>query len=217
MNGILFDWDGVVIDSSACHERSWELLAAEAGLPLPEDHFKKGFGKKNQEIIPNLLGWTSDPAEVQRLGDRKEELYRELVRENGVEILPGVETLLAALRHAGIRRAVASSTPRANLDALFESTGLDRWFDAVVCGDDVVHGKPAPDVFLKAAEKLGVEPRDAVVIEDALVGIEAAHAGGIKVLAVATTNSLDQLGSADAAVRSLEEVTPAFLLSLLKS
>lgn len=215
MNGILFDWDGVVIDSSACHKRSWELLAAEAGLPLPEGHFKKGFGKKNREIIPDLLGWTTDPEEIQRLGDRKEELYRDLVQKEGVQILPGVEKLLAALCEAGIPRSVASSTPRENLDALFATTGLDRWFDAVVCGDDVVHGKPAPDVFLKAAEKLGVLPAEAVVIEDALVGIEAAHAAGMKVLAVATTHPLDQLTSADAAVRSLEEVTPAFLLSLL--
>ncbi len=216
MNGVIFDWDGVVIDSSAQHERSWELLAAELGKPLPEGHFKAGFGKKNQEIIPTILGWTSDPDEVQRMGDRKEVLYRELVRDQGVRVLPGARELLEALRAAGIPRSVGSSTPRSNLEAIFAATGLGGLFDAVVCGDDVKHGKPAPDVFLQAAERLGLTPSDCLVIEDAHVGIEAAHRAGMRVLAVATTHPLDELGAADAAVASLADVDPAFLLRILR-
>lgn len=208
MKGVIFDWDGVVIDSSAQHERSWELLAAEIKKPLPAGHFTAGFGKKNQEIIPNLLRWAHDPLEIVRLGDRKEELYRELVREQGVRVLPGARELLMALRGAGIPRSVGSSTPRSNLDAIFAATGLGELFDAVVCGDDVTNGKPAPDVFLLAAKKLGCAPADCIVIEDAHVGIAAAHAAGMKVLAVATTHPLDELGAADAAVVSLEEMTP---------
>lgn len=208
MKGVIFDWDGVVIDSSAQHKRSWELLAAEIGKPLPDGHFKAGFGKKNQEIIPNLLRWSDDPVEIARLGDRKEELYRELVRDQGVRVLPGARELLAALREAGIPRSVGSSTPRANLDAIFAATGLGELFDAVVCADDVKIGKPAPDVFLLAAQKLGINPADCIVIEDAHVGIAAAHAAGMKVLAVATTHVMDELTAADAAVASLEEITP---------
>ncbi len=211
MKGVIFDWDGVVIDSSAQHERSWELLAAEIHKPLPEGHFKAGFGKKNQEIIPDLLCWSSDPEEIQRLGDRKEELYQELVREQGVTILPGARELLSALKKAAIPRSVGSSTPRSNLDAIFAATGLDQFFNAVVCGDDVKQGKPAPDVFLLAAEKLGFAPSDCLVIEDAHVGIEAARRAGIKVLAVATTHPLSELSQADAAVQSLSGVTPDFL------
>ena len=208
MKGVIFDWDGVVIDSSAQHERSWELLAAEISKPLPDGHFTAGFGKKNQEIIPNLLRWADDPVEIARLGDRKEELYRELVRDQGVRVLPGARELLMALRAAGIPRSVGSSTPRSNLDAIFAATGLGELFDEVVCGDDVANGKPAPDVFLLAAKKLGFAPADCIVIEDAHVGIAAAHAAGMKVLAVATTNPLDELADADAAVVSLEEITP---------
>lgn len=208
MRGVIFDWDGVVIDSSAQHVRSWELLAEEIGKPLPDGHFKKGFGKKNQEIIPNLLRWSDDPIEIERLGDRKEELYRELVRDQGVRVLPGARELLAALREAGIPRSVGSSTPLSNLNALFAATGLGELFDAVVCGDDVKNGKPAPDVFLLAAQKLGLDPAGCLVIEDAHVGIAAAHAAGMKVLAVATTHPLEELTSADAAVASLAEITP---------
>ncbi len=208
MKGVIFDWDGVVIDSSAQHERSWELLAAEINKPLPAGHFAASFGKKNQEIIPALLQWSHDPVEIARLGDRKEELYRELVREQGVRVLPGARELLNALREAGIPRSVGSSTPRSNLDAIFASTGLGELFDAVACGDDVTNGKPAPDVFLLAAKKLGLAPADCIVIEDAHVGIAAARAAGMKVLAVATTHPLGELDAADAAVVSLEEITP---------
>ncbi|HET7238289.1 MAG TPA: hypothetical protein VFI76_04645, partial [Terrimicrobiaceae bacterium] len=85
--GAIFDWDGVVIDSSVQHERSWELLSDEIGKALPPGHFKKGFGKKNQLIIPEILGWSHDPAEIERLGNRKEELYRELVAQGGMIVL----------------------------------------------------------------------------------------------------------------------------------
>lgn len=202
----IFDWDGVIIDSSAQHERSWELLAAEINKPLPEGHFKRGFGKKNEVIIPDL-GWATDPAEVHQLGLRKEELYRDLVKRDGVTPLPGARELLQALREAGIPCAVGSSTHRRNIETIFDATGLRSYFQAVVTGEDVVHGKPAPDVFLTAAERLGAQPVRSVVFEDALVGIEAAHAGGMKCVAVATTNPIDLLGHADLAVQSLLEIT----------
>ena len=211
MKGVIFDWDGVVIDSSAQHERSWEILAEEISRPLPEGHFKLGFGKKNQVIIPEILGWATDAAEIAALSDRKEEIYRELVRQSGVQILPGARELVSALRLEGIPRAIGSSTPRGNLDAIFAATGLGELFDAVVCGDDVVHGKPAPDVFLLAAQMLGLPPAECLVVEDAHAGIEAAHRAGIPVLAVATTNPLSELAAATGAVESLADTTPAFL------
>ena len=211
----IFDWDGVVIDSSALHERSWELLSEEIRQPLPVGHFKQGFGKKNQVIIPEILGWSHDSREIRALGDRKEELYRELVQGQGVVVLPGARELLGALQAEGIPRAIGSSTPAANLKAIFEATGLDAFFDAVVCGDDVVKGKPDPEVFLKAAEKLSIPPGCCVVFEDALVGIEAGHRAEMKVIAVATTNPLEMLGHADLAVSSLEAVRVADLRRLI--
>ena len=217
--GVLFDWDGVVIDSSSQHERSWDLLASERGLTLPEGHFKAGFGKKNEVIIP-AMGWGSDPSLVKELADRKEELYRELVAAEGVIVLPGARELLLALKEAGIPRAVGSSTPRGNLDALFAATGLNAFFDAVVCGTDVTHGKPDPEVFLKGAALLGVAPHRCIVIEDAFAGIEAARSGGMKVVGVATTNPLSSLiesGDCDLVVESLEEISPVVLAKLMES
>ncbi len=203
----LFDWDGVVIDSSAQHEESWERLAAEEMLTLPEDHFKAGFGRKNQWIIPNLLNWTDDPPAIERLSQRKEMLYREIVAERGLEALPGVRELFHALRAEGVPLAIGSSTPRANLDMALEILGLHGLFDAIVSAEDVSHGKPDPEVFLSGAARLGAAPNRTVVFEDALVGIEAAQRGGMKVVAVATTNPIGLLAHADLAVESLGDVT----------
>ena len=212
--GVLFDWDGVVIDSSCHHERSWELLAAERGLTLPEGHFRAGFGKKNEVIIP-ALGWADDSQIVRELANRKEQIYRDLVAAKGVVILPGAKELLSSLKGSGIPRAVGSSTPRENLDAIFASTGLGELFDEVVCGSDVTHGKPHPEVFLSAASRLGLDPSRCIVIEDAFAGIEAARRAAMKVVGVATTNPIESLGECDLAVDSLRGVTQDHLLALL--
>ena len=126
--GAIFDWDGVVIDSSSAHEASWERLAKELGRPLPAGHFKVGFGRKSEYIILTLLGWTRDPVEAQRLSRRKEELYRDLIRERGIEPLPGVREFLARLRAAGVPCAIGSSTERKNIDTILALIGLGRIF-----------------------------------------------------------------------------------------
>jgi beta-phosphoglucomutase family hydrolase len=204
--GAIFDWDGVIIDSSRHHETSWERLAREVGKPLPEGHFKAGFGRKNEFIIPQLLHWTSDEAEVKRLSLRKEALYRDVVREIGLEPLPGVCAWLQRLATAGIPCVIGSSTHRENIEVSLDVLGLRGFFSKIVTAEDVTHGKPDPEVFLKAAEKIGMPPERCVVFEDAHVGIEAARSAGMRVIAVATTNPLDELGKADVAVKRLDEL-----------
>jgi len=213
--GALFDWDGVVIDSSRQHETSWEMLADELGKPLPPDHFVQGFGMKNQVIIPNILKWTEDPAEIERYSLRKEALYREIVRREGIRPLAGVAGLLDMLAGHGVPCAVASSTHRENIETVLDAIGLRGRFRAVVTGEDVAHGKPHPEVFLAAAARIGRDPCDCVVFEDALVGIEAGRAAGARVIAVATTNPIEALGGADLAVPSLATVTWETLRKLL--
>ena len=204
--GAIFDWDGVIIDSSRHHEESWERLAAEVGKPLPEGHFKAGFGRKNEFIIPNILKWTDDKEEVHRLSLRKEALYRDVVREIGLEPLPGVRTWLARLEEAGIPRVVGSSTHRENIEVSLDILNLRDHFNQIVSSEDVSHGKPDPEVFLKAAEKIGMPPERSVVFEDAHVGIEAGKRAGMRVIAVATTNPIWDLGKADRAVHRLDEL-----------
>lgn len=188
LEGVIFDWDGVIIDSRRQHQRSWEMLASEENLVWQDEWFAQGFGRRNPDIIPNLYGWTEDPAEIARLADRKEALYRELVVEMGLSALPGVAELLKELAKARIPFGVGSSTPRSNLDAAIPLLGLPVSFDVIVAGEDVAKGKPDPEVFLRCAEFLRVPPQASVVIEDAHVGVQAAKAGGMKCVAVATTH-----------------------------
>ncbi len=204
--GALFDWDGVIIHSASAHERAWERLADLESLPLPDDHFLKGFGLRNEVIIPEILKWTQDPADIRRLSHRKEALYREVVRDEGVDILPGVRRYLESLQQSHIPCVVGTSTQRANVDLIFEVTGLGSYFQDVVASEDVSRGKPDPEVFLNAAGKAGVPPERCVVFEDALHGIEAALAGGMRAVGVLTTHPGGVLQGAHRLVNQLDEL-----------
>ncbi len=205
--GALFDWDGVIIDSSTHHEESWERLAHEVERVLPEGHFKAGFGRKNEVIIPEILHWTADPAEIEQMSLRKEELYRTVIRERGIEALPGVRTWLERLRDAGVPCAIGSSTHRANIEASLDQIGLREFFGNIVSAEDVSRGKPDPQVFLTGAQRIQRAPERCVVFEDALVGLEAARAAGMRCVAVTTTNPASVLAPhADRVVDQLDEL-----------
>jgi HAD superfamily hydrolase (TIGR01509 family) len=204
--GAIFDWDGVVIDSSRHHEESWNRLAAEEKRALPEGHFLKGFGMKNEAIIPAILDWTHDEAEIRRLSLRKEVLYREIIREWGIDPLPGVRPFLERLEAADIPRVIGSSTHRLNITTSLEILGLSRFFAAIVSAEDVTLGKPDPQVFLLAAGKLNRAPSRCFVLEDAPMGIDAALAGGMKAIGVAGTHGSATLAKAHRIVGRLDEL-----------
>jgi beta-phosphoglucomutase family hydrolase len=214
---VLFDFDGVVIDSHDAHGRSWYALAEELGRELSHETFVSTFGQRNESILP-FLGWAEegDHERIRVLGDRKESLYREILRAEGIEPLPGVVALLKELKENGIPCAIGTSTPRPNVECVLELTGLGDYFTDIAASEDVTRGKPDPEVFLKAAAKLGADPASCVVIEDAQVGIRAARAAGTKAVAVTTTHPAEALApeSPDRIVASLEEVNVAFLRGL---
>ena len=215
--GFLFDWDGVVIDSHLQHRESWDLLAQEMGEPLPEGFFVKTFGMRNQNIIPLWLPRLADSqATIIEIGDRKEALYREVLRRDGIEALPGIKAFLQAAREAGIPSCVGSSTPRRNIETVIEMAGLEGLFDGIVSADDVANGKPHPEVFLKAAAKISRIPGRCVVFEDAFVGIEAGRRGGMKVVGIATTHPREKLTEADLVFESLVDVSPMDLATQLE-
>lgn len=216
--GALFDWDGVIVDSARQHEESWVLLAREVGQPLPTGHFKLGFGRKNEAIITGILRWTEDPRQIARLSKRKEELYRELVIAEGVDPLPGVREFLERLRAAGVPCAIGSSTHRANIETIFAITGLARFFAQVVSAEDVSAGKPDPAVFLLGAKRIARAPANCVVFEDALAGLQAAQAGGMRAVAVATTHPVNGLEPwADRVVTRLDELDVAELEDIVRN
>ncbi len=216
---ILWDWDGVVVDSSRQHEQSWEQLAKEEDKTLPKDHFVTGFGKKNATIIPQILGWTDNSEEIERLSRRKEALYRQILKEDGgtLELIPGVREILQALSEAGVPNVVATSTDRQNVELIFEVMGLGSFFSGMVASEDVSRGKPDPEVFLKASEKAGMPPGRCIVCEDSLHGIEAGIRGGMRVIGVSTTKPVSALeaAGAHATIPNFKTIHPEFFSRLL--
>jgi len=193
LGGVIFDWDGVVINSASLHEKSWEMLANELGLSLPKDHFVLGFGKRNEIIIPQILKWTQNKDEISLWGKRKEELYRDLGKAEGIPILEGVRILLQSLAREEIPCVIGTSTEKNNLSLAFEQLKIGHFFSGSVCSEDVTRGKPDPEVFLKAAQIINQAPENCVVLEDSTHGIEAAISGGMKALGLSTTRTETEL------------------------
>ncbi|WP_376795771.1 HAD family hydrolase [Thermogemmatispora sp.] len=215
LQAVIWDLDGVIIDSAQAHFRAWRRLAEEEGWKLSEEDFRATFGMRNDRIIPLLWG-EMPPERVRALSERKEAYFRELVRQNPQGLaLPGALELLQALHEAGIAQALASSTPPENIALISELLGLQRYLQALISGEMAERGKPAPDIFLKAAEALGVSPSACLVIEDAVAGVEAAHAAGMRCLAVTTTREAEALRQADLVVPSLTEVDVGRLRALV--
>jgi beta-phosphoglucomutase len=195
--GVIFDMDGVLVDSATAHRRAWQALGAEVGVPFPDELFARTFGQRNASIIPLWLG-TVEAERFATLDARKEALYRDLVRDGAVRVYADVIGVCERLRAAGAGLAIASSGPRANVDLLVEVIGLRDFLQATVAAEDVARGKPDPDAFLRAADRLGVEAAHCAVLEDSTHGIEAAKRAGMLAVAVLTSTPRQQLRSAGA-------------------
>ena len=208
---VIWDVDGTLVDTAEQHFRAWCRLAAEIDKPFGRADFAATFGLRNAEIIPRLFFPDADEALCADLGERKENYYRVSVEQDGVALLPGAADLLKAFARAGWPQAVGSSAPPGNLELLLRVTKTRRYFSAVVSGDDVSRGKPDPEVFLTAAAKLGAPAESCVVFEDAVAGVEAAKAGGMKCVAVTFVGHHPEeklrAAGADLIVESLEQVT----------
>ena len=189
LRAVLWDLDGTLIDTGGLHYTAWSAEMARHGVTLDAREFASTFGQRNDTILRRWLGADLTDAQVLAIGTAKEERYRHLVREQGVALLPGAETWLRriaspALHDSGWRQALATMTPRENMAALFAALGVEECFDAVVTGDEVARGKPDPDVFLLAAQRLGIAPQHCLVVEDAPAGVAAAHAAGMRAVGV---------------------------------
>ncbi len=180
---VLWDLDGTLADSTQLHWQAWRELMESLGRPLTYEQFTATFGLTNRDIVPRFLGREATDAEIRQIGGAKEQRYRDLVNQGIVWPMPGVLDWLKRLQGAGWKQAVGTSAPRANVSTLLSAMGLAPWFDAIVSADDVTHGKPDPEIFLKAAARLGVPPERCVVVEDAPAGIEAARRGGMRSIA----------------------------------
>ncbi len=204
---VIFDMDGVLIDSSDAHYESWRRLAADVGADITLEQFADTFGRQNRDVIPALFGDRIDGRDVEELGETKERYYRELIRKN-VPVLPGAADLVRACEREGMSTAVGSSGHPENIAIALAAIGVADVFGAVVTGYDVTAGKPEPQVFLLAAERLGIAPECCAVIEDAPAGLEAARAAGMTAIGVTSGHAREKLTRAHLIVDSLNELTP---------
>jgi beta-phosphoglucomutase family hydrolase len=218
MHGVIFDMDGVLILTADAHFRSWRDTAARHGVEVDYQKFIRIFGRTNPDIVRLWWGEDASPSLIDTIAGEKERAFRDIIRDD-VPLAPGCDALLQALSERGFALAVGSSAPAENIDLVLDAGGIRRYFGAVVDGSQVKRGKPAPDVFLLAAQRLGLAPERCVVLEDAPPGIAAAVAAGTVAVGVAATHPAQDLEAMGAVhvEPTLADVTPETLISLLRA
>jgi beta-phosphoglucomutase family hydrolase len=193
--------DGTLVDSAEYHWQAWRDTMSREGFPITYEQFRATFGQRNDSILRQWLGEKAISELMQRIGDAKEALYRQNVRQQGISPLPGALEWLHLLHRKGWGQAIASAAPRTNIETILDALQVSQCFQAIVSADDVHRGKPDPEVFLIAATQLRVTPKHCIVVEDAEHGIEAARAAGMKSIGVSQNG---KHLPADILVRSLD-------------
>lgn len=197
----IFDMDGTIVDNMAFHTDSWLEFFARRGKTYDADaFFRETAGAQGREILRERLGPEIPEDEIAVLAQEKDVLYRDMYRPHR-RAIEGFEGFVARARAAGVKLAVATSAPPANIVFTLDELDLRRHFDAVVGAADVARGKPHPDVFLKAAEKLGASPADCIVFEDAPLGVEAARRAGMRAVVITSTLPADAFRDFDNVIR----------------
>ena len=203
IKAVLWDVDGVLIDTAPFHYQAWRTLFASLGKELSRAEFLKTFGLRNDDTLQSILGPLPDDR-LQELGHRKEEIFREAIRGH-IAPMPGAVEIVRRLRRAGVRQAVVSSAPRDNVVETLRALSIEGEFQELITEEDVGRGKPDPQGYVLAAERLGVPPSDCVVIEDAPAGVEAAKRAGARCIGLAAGRAPEELAQADLVVGSLED------------
>jgi beta-phosphoglucomutase family hydrolase len=216
LEAVIWDMDGVLADTAPHHLRAWQETFSKRGISFTEADFMRGFGVRNDVIIRSVLGAKTTDAEIETIAREKEATFRRIIGK-GIKPLPGALELLRQLHDRGIKMAIASSTVIENIRLIVGSLGIENYFKTVITGHDVTEGKPSPQVFLKAAQELGVNPANSIVFEDAVAGVKAAKSAGMHCVAITSTHPREKLKEADLVVDSLEEVSIKDLEKLLKS
>ncbi len=204
LGGVIWDMDGVLVDTGEFHYQSWRDTLIEYQVILTKERFYETFGMNNRSILQLLLVDRFTEQLGEEISDTKETEFRRII-QGKVQLLPGALDLLQAVFQAGIPQAIASSGPPPNIDAIVDALNIRRFFAALVSAADLP-GKPDPVVFLTASQSIDVPPRSCVVIEDGLSGVAGAKNAGMKCLAVTTTNPAAKLSQADLIVDRLDQV-----------
>ncbi len=203
---VIWDMDGVIADTAPYHLRAWQQVFRKRGVSFTEEDFRRNFGQRNDTIVRNTLGQGTPQSEIDAITTEKESSFRNRVRQR-IKPLPGAINLIKSLAEHGFEVALASSAPIENIQLITTGLGINGYFQAIVSGRDVTEGKPSPQGFLLAAQKLGVKPKNCIVIEDAVAGVSAAKKAGMHCLAITNTHPRTSLTEADVIADTLEEIS----------
>lgn len=209
MRAALFDLDGTLIDNMGFHRRAWVTFCERHGIVAdPKRHEHEFAGKKNSEILSVLLGREVAGDELDALANEKEGLYREIYAPH-MRWIPGAVEIIHRIRESGTKCAIASAAPPSNRQFFLDALDAHALFDAVIGGERVTRGKPSPDIFLLAAEAVGVAPADCVVFEDAVNGVIGAKTAGMRCVGITTADSAENLRHAGADAIISDFTSPA--------
>ena len=215
LEAVLWDLDGVIADTGKYHYLAWTDVFGKWGVNFTEKDFMRHFGRRHDTIIRFALGDGITPAEFDAITEEKQANYRRRVSRD-IRALPGALELIRALNARKIKTAIASSAPLENIDIILGGLRIRDCFQAIAQGPEVPEGKPSPQIFQLAAEKLGVGPGNCVVIEDAIAGVDAAKRAGMKCIAVTNSHPGSRLQKADLIVDTLEKVGISDLEALFR-
>lgn len=197
-SAIIFDFNGTLFFDSEKHLETWrEFSKRLRPYAFTDEEMREYmFGRTNEDIIAYLIGKEPDPELVEKLATEKEALYREMCRKDikNTVLAPGAIELLDFLKANNIPTTIATMSEKDNVDFYIKTFNLEKWFDLdkIVYADGTIPGKPAPDIYIKAAQKLNLNPKECIVVEDAISGIESANKAGIgKIIAIASMESVD--------------------------
>jgi len=213
--GVILEWEGVVIeDDSKLEQQAWLILSDEQGKPTPPTFLLNRIqGMKSEQAISEILCWSRDPSTLRRLADCKEEIHRNL-QGGFYRFRHGSKDFITSLSKHDIPIAIASTRPRRVIEEAVKFIGADGYFDVIVAAEDVHRGKPDPEMFMFAAQHLGIIPDHCIVFGNSNSTVEAAHDCRMKCVAVASKHPVYELGAADRVVRRLSELCVVDLKNL---
>lgn len=210
----LFDMDGVIVHTNPYHKKAFKIFLEKHNVSLTDEELKEHvYGRTNAEIFPYIFKDEYTGEKGEEWANEKESLFRELYKDDAKPV-PGLIDFLEELKKAEIKSAVGTSAPVENLDFVMEALGLRKYFDAFLHSADVSEGKPNPEIYLKAADRLKANTDSCVVFEDSIAGVKAGLNAGMKVVAVATTHSAEEFEGAHYVIKDFEGFTVEKLYSL---
>ncbi|MDQ6813857.1 MAG: HAD family phosphatase [Bacteroidota bacterium] len=201
--GVIFDMDGTLLESTEADYRAWEKVFNNYNKELSFEKYAPMLGVKSADVIRNEIGFF-DEEDVKRILKEKFDFFVDYVYENPIKPVRAAETFLKSLAQYPIKIALATSSRKEKMQMVLKQLDFMQYFDAIVTGDEVTHGKPAPDIFLLAAKRLALDTADCMVIEDGPIGVAAAKRANMKCVAITETHNASQLSEADLVIDTYE-------------